>query len=358
MVPTATTSFHPIRWATILLVAAPLLLFVAFLIASALQRESTQTLRTWLKYTVLTETSIILVLAVCGLIHERAAEVRDLRLHPPPGKLIDLGGYCLHLYCTGHGGPTVLLEHGLDGSYLDWRKVQPEIARFARVCSYDRAGYGWSDRSRNPRVPSAIVEELHSVLNKAGEHPPYILVGHSMGAFNALMFAHQYPDEISAIVLVDGSHPDEPLRFSSRQKVSLRFLQFTTPFGLPRLRKWCAGHDPELQGLKTAVNCKARVFRTHYEQWSTFDSAAAEIRAIKAPLKIPLVVISRDPSIGHNSAGERRWAQLQKDLLQFSSDSTQIVAEGSGHDIPGKRPDVIVAAVRHLIETGSKRDIP
>jgi len=348
-VPTATTSFHPIRWATIILVAAPLLLFVASLVVSALHRESAQSVRSWLRYTILTETSIVFALAVCGLIYERAAEAQDLRLYAPPGNLIDLGGYRLHLYCTGQGSPTVILEHGLDGSYLDWRKVQPEIASFVRVCSYDRAGYGWSDRSPNPRVPSAMVEELHRLLTQADQHPPYIMVGHSMGAFNALMFAHRYPDEIAAIVLVDGSHPDESLRFPWKQRLSLRFLQFATPFGLPRLRKWCAGRDPELQGLRTAVNCKARVFRTHYDQWNSFDSAAAEIRTIKTPLDIPLVVISRDPSIGRGSAGEQRWTQLQKELMQFSSDSTQIVALGSGHDIPGKRPDVIVDAVRRIV---------
>jgi pimeloyl-ACP methyl ester carboxylesterase len=342
------TSFHPLRWATILLLVAPVLLFLASVAASAAHRESAQSLRTWLRYTLLAEVSLLLVLAVCGLIYERASQAGDLRLHPPPGRLIDLGRYRAHLYCTGQGPSTVILEHGLDGSYLDWRKVQPEIAPFTRVCSYDRAGYGWSDRSPKPRIPSAMVDELHTLLRNAGEKPPFLLVGHSMGAFNVLMFAHRFPEEVSAIVLVDGSHPEESLRFSWKQKVSLRFLQLTMPFGLPRLRKWCAGADPELQGLRSAVNCKSRVFATHYEQWSMFPTAAAEIRKISA-LNIPLVVISRDPAVGRNPAGEQRWADLQKRLLQFSSNSTQVVAEGSGHGIPGQRPDVIVAAVRRLL---------
>jgi pimeloyl-ACP methyl ester carboxylesterase len=342
-------SFHPVRWTAILLIALPLVLFVVATISDVTQhRESAQSLRTWLRYTVLSEVSLFVLLAVCGFIYERASQARDLRLYPPPGKLIDLGGYRLHVYCTGHGGPTVILEHGLDGSYLDWRLVQPQIARFARVCSYDRAGYGWSDRSPQPRLPSAMVEELHTLLQRAGEQPSFLLVGHSMGAFNALMFAYRYPDEVSAVVLVDGSHPDESLRFPWKQKLSLRFLQFTTPFGLPRLRKWCAGRDPELQGLTAAVNCKARVFRTHYAQWSAFPNAAAEMRIITT-LRIPLVVISRDPAIGRNPAGEQCWAQLQKHLLEFSPNSTQIIAEGSGHNVPGRRPDVIVDAVRRLV---------
>ncbi len=349
LVQTAFTSFHPIRWATTLLIGVPVLLFLAAMAASATHREWAQSLRTWLRYTVLIELSLLLLLAVCGLIYERASQAGDLRDYPPPGELINLGGYRLHLYCTGQGSPTVVLEHGLDGSYLDWRKVQPEIASFTRVCSYDRAGYGWSDRSPKPRIPSAIVEELRSVLEKSGEQPPFILVGHSMGAFNVLMFAHRYPEEVSAIVLVDGSHPDEFLRFPWKTKLSLRFLQLTMPFGLPRLRKWCAGNDPELAGLHAAVNCKARVVSTHYEQWSAFPAAAAELREISDPLKFPLVVISRDPAVGRNPAGEQGWAQLQKRLLQFSFNSAQVVAEGSGHAIPVQRPDVIVEAVRHLI---------
>jgi pimeloyl-ACP methyl ester carboxylesterase len=171
-----------------------------------------------------------------------------------------------------------------------------------------------------------------------------------MGAFNVLRFADRYPEAVSAVVLVDGTHPQEFLRFPWKQKVLLRFLQFTTPFGLPRLRKWCGGRDPEMQGLRAAVNCKARVFRTHYEQWAAFPAAAAEMRDVTHALKIPLVVISRDPSVGRRAAGEQCWAQSQRGLLEFSSNSTQVVAEGSGHDIPGQRPDVIVEAVRRLIE--------
>jgi pimeloyl-ACP methyl ester carboxylesterase len=348
-VPNTAISFHPIRWATIILIIAPLLLLLASLVASTTHLEWAQSLRTWLRYTLLIELSLLVLLAICGLIYERASQARDLRDYPPPGKLIDLGGYRLHLYCTGQGSPTVVLEHGLDGSYLDWRKVQPGIARFTRVCSYDRAGYGWSDRSPKPRIPSAIVGELRSVLKKAGEQPPFILVGHSMGAFNVLMFAHRYPEEVSAVVLVDGSHPGESARFPWKAKAALRFLQLTMPFGLPRLRKWCAGNDPELAGLRAAVNCKARVVSTHYEQWRAFPAAAAEMREITDPLQIPLLVISRDPAVGRNPEGEQHWAQLQKRLLQFSSNSAQVVAEGSGHAIPGQRPDAVIEAVRQLI---------
>jgi pimeloyl-ACP methyl ester carboxylesterase len=349
-VPNTATSFHPIRWITIILVVTPVLLLLAWVAASAAHREWAQSLRTWFRYTVLTEISLLIVFALCGLIYERASQARDLRFYPPPGRLIDVGGYRLHLYCTGQGSPTVVLEYGLDGSYLNWRLVQPGIEKFVRVCSYDRAGYGWSGRSPKPRIPSAMAEELHSLLRNAGEKPPFILVAHSMGAFDAIMFAHRYPDELSALVLVDGSHPDESLRMPWKEKVSVRFLQFTMPFGLPRFRKWCAGRDPELQPLTAAVNCKARAFRTQYEQWDAFPSAAAEIRNLPNSLTLPITVISRDPATGRNALKEQGWARLQKRLLQLSPHSTQVIARGSTHSVPRERPDVIIATVRRLVD--------
>jgi pimeloyl-ACP methyl ester carboxylesterase len=158
----------------------------------------------------------VTILALTGFAYERRARQRDNELYGRSKKLIDIGGYRLHLNCSGQGGPVVVLEYGLQGSYLDWYAVQPEIARFNRVCSYDRAGYGWSDPSPLPRVPSVMADELHTLLHAAGEKPPYILAAHSYGSFTAVMFAHRFPDQVSGLVLVDGLHT-----FS------------TFPFGLP-----------------------------------------------------------------------------------------------------------------------------
>jgi pimeloyl-ACP methyl ester carboxylesterase len=348
---TTHSSFHPVRWAAVILVTVPVVLLAAALVASLTQqKEVAHAIRHLLRYTLVAESSLVLLLALWGIIYERANKARDLRLYPPPGKLIPMGGYRLHLYCTGEGSPTVVLEHGLDGSYLDWRLVQPEIARLTRVCSYDRAGYGWSDRSPKPRVPSAMVEELHMLLRNGGEKPPFIVVGHSMGAFDAVMYSHRYPDEVGAIVLVDGPYPDKPLGFPWREKLELRFMQLTSPFGLPRWRRWCAGGPDGLRAIRAAVNCKARVHGTHYEQLLNFPSAVAEMQSLENFLTLPLIVISRDPLVGRDSLKEQEWAERQKKLLQLSSNSTQVIADGSRHDVPGQRPDVIIDVVRRLVE--------
>jgi pimeloyl-ACP methyl ester carboxylesterase len=343
--------FHPVRWALCAFAAIPIALAAAVVFAGLKQnREAVQSIRAVLRCTLIAECAIVLSLGIWGAIYERRSQARDRRMYPPPGQLVDIGGESLHIYCTGQGSPTVVLEHGLDGSYLDWRQVQPDIAQFTRVCSYDRAGYGYSDRSGKARVPSMMVEELHALLTNAGEKPPFIIVGHSMGAFDALMYAHRYPDSIAALVLVDGSHPDERLPFPWQEKIELRFLQFSSYFGLPRWRKWCAGGDENLRAQRAAVYCKPRVFSTHYQQWSAFPEAAAEIRNLPKSLTLPIVVISRDPKLARDAAQEQHWTESQRKLLELSPHSVQTIALDSGHDVPGKRPDIIVDAVRRLLE--------
>src|SRR5437660_2176721 len=124
---------------------------------------------------------LLVLLATAGLLYQGIASGVDASRYRAPGKLIDVGGYRLHINCTGTGSPTVILDAGLGGSSLDWSKVQPAVARFTRVCSYDRAGYGWSDTGPGPRTSQQIVRELHLLLVHAQLHGPYVLAGHSLG---------------------------------------------------------------------------------------------------------------------------------------------------------------------------------
>ncbi|HKS71577.1 MAG TPA: alpha/beta hydrolase [Terriglobales bacterium] len=318
------------------------------------EHEYSRTLLRNLRYVLFAEFGFFVIIATIGAAYESASARRDRETYHPPGKLIDIGGYRLHLNCSGQGSPTVVLDFGLDGSYLDWYRVQPEVARFTRVCSYDRAGYGWSDTTSKPRLPSILAEELHTLLAAAGEKPPYILVGHSMGSFNALMFAHHYRAEVMGLVLVDGAHPDELLPFYFDKRLWLRLMQFTMPFGLPRWRGWCGSGPQEIAGMKQAIGCQAHVYATHYAQWATFPGAADEVRPLQNFGNLPLVVISRDPDRSKDDDDvwgkrEQHWSGLQKRLLELSTNSTQIIATGSGHSIPMQRPDVIVDAVKKLI---------
>jgi Alpha/beta hydrolase family len=135
----------------------------------------------WLRYLLTGFLGLLIALVCAGAIYEAIESHRDrLRFHPP-GRMVDIGGYRLHLYYTGEGSPAVILEAGGGNPWLSWYKVQPQAAQFTQVCSYDRAGLGWSDPSPKPRTTKVTAEELHTLLHNAGIAGPFVLVGHSLG---------------------------------------------------------------------------------------------------------------------------------------------------------------------------------
>ena len=338
------------RWAAVLLIALPLFLLLAAAFAAITHSDLSRSLLRGLRYLLLIEFSFLALLATVGFIYEAVSTARDQRLYPPPGKLIDIGGYRLHLYCTGEGGPTVILDYGLVGSYIEWHLVQPEIARFTRVCSYDRGGYGWSDASPRARTPDVMAEELHTLLEKAGEKPPFILVGHSMGGFDVLMYRHRYPQHVAGLVLLDSAHPDQPIPFRWQSKARLRFLEYTAPLGLPRWRGWCAQGPEAIRRQMLAFSCQPRIFRTNYRQWLTFDESAGQVRTLGSLGDLPLLVIARDPERQPaNQRHEQHWFRLQQDLAQLSTNSTFVVARGSGHGVAQQRPDLVIEGIRKMV---------
>lgn len=165
--------------------------------------------------------------AVLGVIYQAVGKRRDLKRHPPPGKLIDLGTHRLHLWDAGQpsasGSPTILLEAGLMSTVLSWNEVRDELVKSHRVVSYDRAGLGWSDAGPNPRVIDRLVDELHVLLERAAIPPPYVLVGHSFGGLTMPLFAARYPNETVGIVLVDPVAPAEwnPPSEQDRKRVDI-----------------------------------------------------------------------------------------------------------------------------------------
>src|SRR5213082_131637 len=186
-------------------------------------------------------------LLLLGLSYQAIASALDASHYPPPGKLVDIGGYRLHINCTGTGSPTVILDAGLGGTSLDWSKIQPAVARFTRVCSYDRAGYGWSDTGPGPRTSQQIVKELHLLLVHGQISGPYLLVGHSVGGLNMRLYAYRYPQEVAGMVLLDTTSEHQFAQFGTYppyfppQQVSageqqLMLLRGAAPFGVVRLR--------------------------------------------------------------------------------------------------------------------------
>src|SRR5215216_1052624 len=157
---------------------------------------------------------VLLVLAIVGAIYQASATERAERAYPPPGEMVDVGGYSLHINCVGQGSPTVILDAGLGDFSAQWVRVQREVSDTTRVCAYDRAGMGWSEMGPEPRDAKQITRELHTLLTKAGIEGPYVLVGHSFGGLYMQTYAARYPDEVAGVALVDSS--TEPDQFSQR----------------------------------------------------------------------------------------------------------------------------------------------
>jgi pimeloyl-ACP methyl ester carboxylesterase len=294
----------------------------------------------------------------------------------PPGKLVDLGGHKLHFNCTGEGGPTVVVENGLGDFSFDWTLVQSRVARFARICTYDRAGYAWSDPGPRPRTFAQLNLELHDALAKLGERGPLILVGHSFGGPVVRNYAATYPKEVAGMVLVDSVQEDqrviirgkavrlrdgakgksipaprEELRESDRPAVRppaaqqrLDPLYSKLPRAEQELRLWAQGQphleDAEGDQREWSTEYFARMHRTPQE-----GSLGA----------IPLIVLTRAEG-GYSDKLDIPAAQLEQErkdcqakLARLSTNSKHIFVP-SGHNMHLEAPEDVVAAVREVVE--------
>ena len=147
-----------------------------------------------------------------GALYEMIGRWRDTQRFPQRGHLVQAGSIRMNIDCSGQGSPTVILESGSGGPSVDWLMVQPEVAKFARVCSYDRAGYGWSDSGPEPRSSLQIAHELKQLLAGVRRKRSVRSCRHSMGGYDIRVYTGQYPNDVAGMVLVDASHEDQDLR--------------------------------------------------------------------------------------------------------------------------------------------------
>lgn len=267
-----------------------------------------------------------------------------------PGQKISVGGHSLHIDCRGYGSPLVILESGLGGFSTEWQHVQERLSNRTRVCAYDRAGYGWSDDGPLPRTATRNMRELRALLQAAGEQPPFLLVGQSYGGFVVRLFAEQYADEVSGVVLLDASSPDQ---FASMPKHALphAFINarrngiptMTTPRPIPGLSE-----SQQVTVMQLMMLPKAR--RAYHSEMRHFQQSAKRVALQKnGTLQMPLIVVSRSRhQIDRSSADartERIWQLLQRRMTGLSPRADHWLAAGAGHLIHVDRPDLVALAI-------------
>jgi pimeloyl-ACP methyl ester carboxylesterase len=304
---------------------------------------------------------------------------------PPPGRLIDIGGWRLHLNCTGEavaGQPTVVLEAGIGAFSVEWVLLQPRVAPFARVCSYDRAGVGWSELGPAPRTRHQMVFELHTLLETAGERAPYLLVGQSFGGSVVRLYATVYPAEVAGMVLVDTGtltgvsningelvrlyeratgRPIPPPAASNPFRESELAPNVRTQIEAAARQGAARANEPprdrlpeEAQRMRVWALSQVKHYVAHFNPLDSEELAlmVAEQDRKEHPFgDLPLVVLSRGTP---SHTGDAQWLEDERvkgqaALAKLSSRGRQVIAVGSGHHIQIEDPELVVSAIREVL---------
>jgi pimeloyl-ACP methyl ester carboxylesterase len=325
--------------------------------------------------------AVIILLPLAGMAYQVLGTAAGLRRHPPPGRLVDIGGHRLHIRTQGDGEPTVVFDAGLPGSVLSWHHVLPDLARLVRAVAYDRAGLGWSDPGPEPRTAERIVEELRRLLDRAGIAPPHILVGHSFGGLTTRLFAALHPEEVAGLVLVDPVGPGEWAPLSERERRRLaggaklcRRAARLGRFGVTRLVALLARAGAHTIARIAVLFISSGVLadtgstigplgklpaeqrsivHTFWVQPKFYDAMAGQIEALpESAAQVlragdgmedkPLIVISAS-----NTEPARLAEQMA--IARLSSHGRHMVARKSSHWIQLDEPELVTGAILEVI---------
>lgn len=316
--------------------------------------------------------TLLLVLAAAGAWWNALAIRHYRQANPPPGKLYTVNREPMHLYCSGTGSPTLVLESGRGDDFLVWGKVQPTLSRATRVCSYDRAGFGWSATQPGPHDAAHIADQLHELLRQADIEGPLVLMGHSAGGIYIRAYATRYPRDLAGLVFVDASSPTQDLQLPAamlaldeHSAFQVAVLKASIQLGIARAAGLCDQVMPGFEaqaGLWKADACIPAQINVYQREEAGWPASLLEAAQTGPYGDLPILVFSRDPNQprppqlpGPVTVAEWRqanaiWDGLQQQLAQLSTHGHRIIAKGSGHYIQFDRPDVLNRAVPAFIQ--------
>ena len=311
-------------------------------------------------------------IAVAGLAAFNAVALFHYR-HPPPGNMYRVNGRFMRLQCMGQGSPAIVLEAGGGKDGLTWAGIQPKLALHTQVCSYDRAGLGWSDPGRTPRDADHVATELHGLLASAHIHVPVVLMGHSMGGLFVRDYAAHYPTEVAGLVFEDSSSPlqnrQPAYRAFEEPRKGTRFDEFlneaTIELGIPRLLGMCSGSSDQVKGISQRIFYEDRChepFRAMEAEMEAFDLSGQETVNTGPFGDMPILILFHDLAIDASNIPQSLIEETkvnQDAFLRLSTRTHRVIVKISGHSVHFDRPDVVEREVDDFIERirGDKPDL-
>jgi pimeloyl-ACP methyl ester carboxylesterase len=319
----------------------------------------------------------LVALLLILVVYQNIALSQTRKQFPPPGRLVSVDGHSMHINCAGNGSPSVIIDAGNASFSLEWTPILQALSASTRICTYDRAGYGWSEPGPNPRDGARVVLELYTLLQNAGEAGPFILVGHSLGGVHMRMFAAQYPEQVAGMVLVDTpSSLEITTEYEMQQRSTIGFYQvmgLLSSSGVLRLLGPLGGEDAipvtarklpvEMQEKYLEMLLNHRQYATAVSEMEqipkTFEQANQLETAVQPLPDWPIIVLtagktdvtSSNPFKDQTMAIDADMIAAQHLLTRLSSRAEQRVIQESGHLMHLDAPQAVVEAVLDVINT-------
>lgn len=359
------------NYVALVIVLAISLVICAFTIRrwQRLRDERYKNWRRVLERVVLTGISVCLLIVLASTAFNAFATQYYWAKHPVPGQFYKVEGHKMHIYCTGTGSPTIILDAGLGNDWTIWGRVQPELSKTTRVCSYDRAGFGWSEATHGTQDADHIADQLHGLLQQAGITGPIVLMGHSISGIYIRAFATRHPQNVAGLIFVDGSTPLQDQQFpadfqafmSKLQEHGFLLARILVPLGGMRDAHQCSqvplGFPAQEGRMFAEDNCRPRISATQNE-FANFEKSGEETVHTGPYGDLPVLIFSQDPN-GHRPPQIPEnlwkeftaiWNQMQENLKSLSTRSRRIIAKGSSHYVQVDRADLIKREVPIFIE--------